>query len=75
MENQIAQRGSLTLTHFEGDDREPETFMVHLTEKPSVCASLQAAADWNELSDMRGQTVMLNGSQKQTVMAWLDEYL
>lgn len=68
----IAEKGSLQLHHFEGDDREPETFTVSLVERPRIAASLQVAADWNELD---GGSVMLNGSQKQTVMAWLNEYL
>lgn len=70
----IAERGSLQLHHFEGDDREPETFTVSLIERPEVSASLEVARDWFELSSRAG-TVRLNGSQAQTVKAWNDEYL
>jgi len=68
----LAERGSLELRHYEGDDMEPETFLVVLRENPRICGSLQAAADWFELScgDYK-----LNGSQAQTVDKWLREYL
>jgi len=72
--NKIAERGSLQLHHFEGNDREPETFTVSLIERPEFSASLEVARDWFELNGRR-DTIKLNGSQAQTVKAWSDEYI
>ena len=68
----IAERGSLVLTHDAGSETEPEQYWVSLIERPNVSGSLQVAADWRELNcgDYR-----LNGSQCQTVDAWVQEYL
>jgi len=68
----IDERGSLTLRHHKGSDDEPETWLVELTENPTISGSLQAAGDWFELScgDYK-----LNGSQVQTINHWIEEYL
>jgi hypothetical protein len=71
---EIDERGSLMLCHLEGNEREPETYLVALSDNASMTASLQVAAEWFELSGS-GRTMRLNGSQVQTVRAWGDEYL
>ena len=74
-QKKIAERGSLTLHHFTGDDRNPETFTVALRDDPRFSASLEVARDWFELSGQRGETIRLNGSQALTVRTWQEEYL
>lgn len=72
---QIAERGSLTLHHCEGDEKNPETYLVKHRDNPDLTASLEVARDFFELSDRYGTLVRLNGSQAVTVKTWSDEYL
>jgi len=66
----VSQKGSLTLEFLEGDDQNPDTYSIYLTENDRVSGSLQVAAEWYELGGTK-----LNGSQVQTVRAWAAEYL
>ena len=73
----LAERGSLSLSHDPGDDRNPETFTVFLTESPRIAGSLEVAREWFELHDpwRHDGRYRLNGSQALTVKTWYEEYL
>ena len=64
----IDERGSLTLARAEG------VLFVVWTERPEVRATLRHAGQFFEISNGR-TACRLNGSQVQTVKAWIDEHL